>query len=190
MVKRSAGEKVLETGSTLFRQAGYAATSVEEICEKAGVTKGAFFYHYKSKEALGAACLAEWDRFGAALDDGLSKPNASDTSDDPVTDLVFFMDGIIELFAKPGVYQSCLAGTIIHEFAQSNPQLKDGVQRCFTGAEGRFQNLLDAVCRVSGEQADTASLACLWLATMQGPFTLYKASGNREIGRKNLGHVS
>ena len=44
----------------LVRRQGYAATSVDEICAAAGVSKGAFFHHFASKEALGIAAAEQW----------------------------------------------------------------------------------------------------------------------------------
>src|SRR3546814_17395151 len=42
------------------RRKGYAATSVDEICVAAGVTKGAFFHHFVSQEALAVAVAEGW----------------------------------------------------------------------------------------------------------------------------------
>ena len=38
---------------TLIRRNGFAATSVDQLCAAAGVTKGGFFHYLVSKEALG-----------------------------------------------------------------------------------------------------------------------------------------
>lgn len=45
-------EKIIETSIELFDQKGFKETSVQEIVEAMGVTKGAFYYYYKSKEEL------------------------------------------------------------------------------------------------------------------------------------------
>ena len=51
----SARERLLQAAFTLLRTRGFTATSVDDLCAAAGVTKGAFFHHFPSKEALGVA---------------------------------------------------------------------------------------------------------------------------------------
>ena len=50
-----ARHKLLAAGMLLIRTKGYAATTVDELCAAADVTKGAFFHHFKSKDAFGVA---------------------------------------------------------------------------------------------------------------------------------------
>ena len=51
---------LLEAATRLFSQQGYDASSVAEICALAGVSKGAFYHHFESKQALFLALLEEW----------------------------------------------------------------------------------------------------------------------------------
>lgn len=51
---------ILSTALALFSQNGYDATSVSEICQKAKVSKGAFYHHFSSKQALFLALMASW----------------------------------------------------------------------------------------------------------------------------------
>lgn len=44
--------RIFESAIELIKAKGYANVSVEEICEKSGVTKGAFYHHFDSKESL------------------------------------------------------------------------------------------------------------------------------------------
>ena len=52
MKKRKTEEKILEAALDLFFKKGYSATSINEITESVGLTKGAFYVHFKSKQAL------------------------------------------------------------------------------------------------------------------------------------------
>ncbi len=43
---------ILETAIQLFSHTGYDATGVAEICQAAGVSKGAFYHHFPTKQAV------------------------------------------------------------------------------------------------------------------------------------------
>jgi AcrR family transcriptional regulator len=45
-------DRICETALTLFVKKGYRSTTVDEIARKSGLTKGAVYYYFKSKEAL------------------------------------------------------------------------------------------------------------------------------------------
>jgi len=52
--------RLLDTASRLFSRSGYDAASVADICLAAGVSKGAFYHHFPSKQALFLAILEQW----------------------------------------------------------------------------------------------------------------------------------
>lgn len=52
--------QLMETALRLFSQHGYQATSVAEICSAAGASKGAFYHHFPSKQAIFLALLEAW----------------------------------------------------------------------------------------------------------------------------------
>lgn len=53
-------ERLMEAALACFAERGYDATGVAEICQRAGVSKGAFYYHFASKQALFLALLDQW----------------------------------------------------------------------------------------------------------------------------------
>ena len=55
--------KIMEASIKLFSNRGYNKASVDEICEEAGISKGAFYHHFKSKQALFLALLDGWLQF-------------------------------------------------------------------------------------------------------------------------------
>jgi len=52
--------KIIETAMELFAQKGFEVTSVADICEGAGVSKGAFYHHFPSKQAIFQQGMEEW----------------------------------------------------------------------------------------------------------------------------------
>ena len=58
--KPTARDRLLDAALRIIREKGYAATTVDDLCAAAGVTKGAFFHHFKNKDELGAAAARHW----------------------------------------------------------------------------------------------------------------------------------
>ena len=52
--------KITEAAIKLFSNTGYNKASVDEICAEAGISKGAFYHHFKSKQELFLALLDGW----------------------------------------------------------------------------------------------------------------------------------
>lgn len=71
--------RIIETANLLFSKNGYDATGVAEICQAANVSKGAFYHHFPSKQALFLATMENWL---IGLDNGLSL-TVQETADIP-----------------------------------------------------------------------------------------------------------
>jgi AcrR family transcriptional regulator len=69
--KERTRQRLLAQAQRLFRERGYAATSLEQIAEAAGVTKGAIYGHFASKEDLMLSALeaAPVPDYSSTLDD-------------------------------------------------------------------------------------------------------------------------
>ena len=67
LAARGARSKLLDAAISIIREKGYAATSVEELCTRAGVTKGAFFHHFPTKDSLAVAAANRWTDLSGAL---------------------------------------------------------------------------------------------------------------------------
>src|SRR5690606_5126456 len=58
--KKPSRELLLEAATELIRTNGYASTTVDDLCTKAGVSKGTFFHNFSSKEELAVAAAKRW----------------------------------------------------------------------------------------------------------------------------------
>jgi len=71
--------QIRETARELFQSQGYQATSMQEIADHVGISKGAVYLHYRSKEALLLAIIEDIDarlvgRMTALMDDSSLSP--------------------------------------------------------------------------------------------------------------------
>lgn len=174
--------RLLRAGTDLIRGRGYVATSVSDICGAAGVSKGAFFHHFESKEDLARECLSQWCEMAAGLD--ASSPHHE--MEDPAERLSAYLAFMIEVFSDSTLMKSCLAGTTVQEVHATHPSLRAAAHECFVTAEARLQHLIEAAAPTSGGAAELASV---WMATLQGSLVLAKASGDDSCIARSLGHV-
>jgi len=178
-------KKLLQTAIGLFLQRAFVATTVDEICERAGVTKGAFFHHFDSKEALAESCLAEWDLHAAAIEEGAPFQAVAD----PLEKLLASMDYYIQLLQDSRTPKSCLAGTTAQEVSDTHPKLRKAANHCLNNQVARIKAHLDAACASERKRLDTDSLARLWIGTFQGSLLLGKASRDVSVIPENMKHV-
>jgi TetR/AcrR family transcriptional repressor of nem operon len=94
---------------------GFAATSVDEVIERAGITKGAFFYHFKTKADLAHALVERFaERDAAQLEDKLAR--AERLARDPLQQALIFVGLFqeeLERLVDPGV--GCLFASYCYE---------------------------------------------------------------------------
>lgn len=176
---------LIKAATEVIRRKGYFATTVDQVCERAKVSKGAFFHHFKTKEELAEACLVQWDERAAAME--ASSPFQKTAN--PRDRVLAYMDFYIGVFENPKILKSCLAGTTAQEVGDTIPALRDAANQCFCNAARRLQSLLDDACKGVRQPPETSSLAALWIATVQGAIVLYKASRDKTLITRTLQHV-
>lgn len=84
--------KILHTALELFHAHSYSSTSVNQIVEEAGITKGALFHHFKGKNELAYAIVDEL--LIREIEENWAKPLAN--SIDPATDIMSVLKGFGE----------------------------------------------------------------------------------------------
>ncbi len=184
-----ARDRLLEAGVKLVRQHGFAATSVDQLCGEAGVTKGAFFHHFASKEALGVALADYWSsstgQFFAAA--------PFHQHADPLDRVLGYIDLRIALISGPAETFSCVAGTMVQEAFRSSDPIRSACNSSILGNAAALEDDLAAALARSGASGVTAaSLSRHIQAVIQGAFVLAKAAGPADsaaAAREHLLHL-
>ncbi len=58
--KQKSREKILQSAVQLFLGEGFEATSVNDICKHAGVSKGCFYHYFETKQVLFLTLMENW----------------------------------------------------------------------------------------------------------------------------------
>lgn len=123
---------ILDAALTLMREAGFEGVTVRDICKKAGITTGAFYHHFQSKEEL-------FDKGFAPLDQYMEEALADQPADDPARRLkailshyAGFMENCGELAAQ--YYQRRLADPGV-ESLDASRYIRRALVDCFTQAK-------------------------------------------------------
>src|SRR3990172_7998078 len=110
-------EKLLDAAQRLMLAKGFPATTLDEICEMAGLTKGSLFHYFESKEDLGKAAL---DRFYAQSSRAIGNAPFRKKSD-PLERVYGYVDFIIQMSKHPQAPNACLIGSFAIELSDTHP---------------------------------------------------------------------
>jgi TetR/AcrR family transcriptional repressor of nem operon len=165
-------ERILAGAKELFLAGGYAATTVDAICEKAELTKGSFYYSFDSKEDLGIAVL-DWSL----------RQNVRMLESGPhvrITDRVEKAFAFLKHLEKcsPDLWSAgCLLGSFAMELAETNSRMQQAVAGMFQAVADNFaENLQPIAAECAGKQARAADeLAEALLGVVEGSIILAKA---------------
>jgi len=184
---RDARTQLLDAAMAVIRAQGYAATSVDELCRAAGVTKGAFFHHFPTKEALGVAAAAHFGAMAA----GLFGQAPYRALEDPAERVLGYLDFRTALLAGELAEFTCLLGTLVQEAYATHPAIREACAAEITGHAATLEGDIAAAMAATGRGYDftPASLALHTQAVLQGAFVLAKATGGAAVARESLGHL-
>jgi len=165
-------ERILAAAKELFLSQGYAGTTVDAICEKAQLTKGSFYYFFKSKEDLGLA-VVQWT---VARGTELLGSGAYTEISEPVERAFAFLEHL-EKSSQQLWSGGCLLGTFAAELAESNSRVQAAVSSMFqTVADGLARELQPIAARANGRRRVRANeLAETLLGIVEGSIILSKA---------------
>jgi len=171
-------DKLLESAQSLMRSKGFPATGVNEICKAAGVTKGSFYHHFESKEALAFALVEHYfDKLAGAFA-GQSWLAESD----PKAQVYALLDCAIQVLRGPLLKHGCLLGSFALDLSETHPELRSIIEQRFESLIDMLEPSLRAALRGKPKRAgiNAKTLARQFMAVLQGSIVLAKASADHD----------
>jgi TetR/AcrR family transcriptional repressor of nem operon len=186
-VQPSAKDKLLDAALSVIRRKGYSATTVDDLCRAAHVTKGAFFHHFKSKEELATAAADHWSavtgRFFASAE--------FHRLADPRDRVLGYVACRKQLLHGELAEFTCLVGTMVQETYETAPPIREACERSITQHAATLESDIREAMRLyrvdSGWTAQ--SLALYTQSVIQGAFVLAKATQRRDVAVDCIDHL-
>jgi len=175
-----ARERILEAALLCLWTAGYAGTSIDDICARAGVRKGSFYHFFASKEELARAALeAHWAALRAALD-RIFSPTVP-----PLERLRGAFAASVErqaaLQASTGAVLGCPLYSLGAEIGAREPGLMSAIRGMLDGYVSYYESAIrDAAARGEIQAPDPAAKARSLMALVEG--TLTEARIRNDLG--------
>ena len=108
-------ERIVKEASRLFRQRGFENVTVSEVMKAAGLTHGAFYAHFNSKEELQEAAVA----YGQAISAGRVRSHGATKKG-----LKAFAAGYLSARHRDNPGDGCTMVSLAQEVAHSTPEIK------------------------------------------------------------------
>ncbi len=178
---------ILDAALALVRKQGWAGTSVDDLCRAARITKGAFFHHFATKEALGIAASQHWTdvtgTFFAAA--------AFHARPDPLDRIFGYLALRAEMICGPIEGFSCFAGTVVQESFATSGALRGACGAAIADHAARLEvDFREALALYEVRvPASAEGLARFTQTVLQGGFVLAKAEGRPAPVLEAIAHL-
>ena len=179
--------RLLEAARDVIRAKGFAATSVDDLCRAADVTKGAFFHHFASKDALAIAAAEAWTERARPM---FAMPPHTKL-DDPLDRLLGHIDFRFAMLDGPVEEFTCFVGTMVQEAFATSEAIRLACEASIAAyCDALAPDIEAAMTRYSAPEDVTAlGLAQHIQAVLQGSFILAKTTNDPAIARGTVTHL-
>jgi TetR/AcrR family transcriptional repressor of nem operon len=179
--------RLLDAAVDVIRAQGYSATTVDDICARAGLTKGGFFHHFRSKQECALDAAAHF----AARADLLFEAAPFRRLFDPRERVLGYVDFRKSILQGALPQFTCLLGTMVQEAYETHPEIRAACDR-YIGEHAAFvaKDISEAKTLYAPDADWTPeSVAFFTQSVIQGALILAKAQGDAKIATDCLDHL-
>lgn len=183
-------EKILNAAETLLMDQGYGGTSIDRVIEEAGITKGAFFYHFKNKPDLARALVERYAAADMEHYEGFMA-RAEKLSSDPLQQYLIFIGLFMEMLegmdtASPG----CLYATYVYERGLFDPEALETVATSLRAWREKLAGKIREILEHTSPRVpvDPEELADQMTVAFEGGFIMARSLGEPHAAVLALEH--
>ena len=181
-------KRILEETQNLVYETGFAAATIDKIIERCGITKGTFFYHFKSKADLAQSLIYEFtEKDIEELQKALCDTEIYQA--DPFKRMLEFVQWYINLMSdKNEPVQGCLYALYSYQPGLFDTEIQEHISSAILNWRNLFGELLDDVLKVRKPKItiDKVSLQDMFVAIFEGGFILEKILEDPQATSKQL----
>lgn len=180
--------RILDVSQALILEHGYSGVSVDKIIQSVGLTKGAFFHHFKSKSDLARQLIRRFADEGVDLFQA-SLTRARKLSDDPLQQFLILIGLYEELFEglrEP--YPGCLFASYVYELQQFDEDIKPIINTEFLLSRRELTALIERIDQKYPPRlpVNRTALADMFMSTFEGAFILSKSLNEPDVTVEQL----
>lgn len=169
--------RILDLAYESIVEKGFAATSIDELVEAAGITKSGFFYHFKDKNDLARQLLQRFLDEDKGIIDTLEQ-RARELSDDPLQSFLIFLNLYSQLLDDmETLHPGCLVASITYQERMFDAEVRRMNADYLLKLRQRFERWVDEILESNQprDPVDAAALADHFTAIVEGSIILSKA---------------
>ncbi len=170
-------ERILDVAYLAIVEKGFAATSIEELVEAAGITKSGFFYHFRDKNDMARQLFERFLAEDEAIVDILAT-RARALSDDPLHSFLIFLNLYAQMMDDmETLHPGCMVASVAYQERMFDAELKQMNVDYILRMRRRFSEWLDAIAvsHPPASDVDLAALADNLTAIIEGAIVLSRA---------------
>ena len=168
-------EKILTAAEALVMERGYAGTSLDDLLQVTGLTKGAFFHHFKSKAELSRAIIERYAREDLAGFRDWSE-RADRLSDDPLERILIFIKLLEESFdqVEGEAPPRCLFAAYVYQQGCFPQDIREFIRESLLEWQGMYETKFAALIEVRppAQPVTARALAEAFVAMLEGGLVL------------------
>lgn len=173
----SSRERILDCAEAIILEKGFSSTSIEDILEKAAITKGGFFYHFDGKVGL-AKALAERYLVQDAQVFGSLFEQAEQLSENSLHQLLIFLKLLADTMGQmKQTHPGCLVVSFTYNSNQLNDEVRQIIQKGLNNWRDMIGSRIDKIKKLYPieEDVDTKVLADMFGTIIEGGIVISRA---------------